>query len=151
MTLRRMATVDAQTYWMSAKIPNDAFLLYGFAGVPSDIQQALGEVRERARGCPELRLRVQDRSALTYPAWVPGEVDARQFVVHDLDDNGWSGFWPRSAGWPTISSTPAQWPGGCMFSRRSTACRAQRVRGRWRCCRPCTRWATASGPLHWRR
>ena len=59
MTERRMAAVDAQTYWMSAKIPNDQFLLYGFAGVPSDLQQALGVVRERARGCPELRLRVR--------------------------------------------------------------------------------------------
>ena len=41
MTVRRMATVDAQTYWMSAKIPNDQFLLYGFAGVPSELEQAL--------------------------------------------------------------------------------------------------------------
>ena len=76
---------------MSAKIPNDHFLLYGFAGVPSDLQQALGVVRQRARGCPELRLRVEDRSFLTYPAWVLGDVDARQFVVHDLDDDSWSG------------------------------------------------------------
>ncbi len=91
MTERRLAAVDAQTYWMSAKIPNDQFLLYGFAGVPSDLQQALGVVRQRARGCPELRLRVEDRSFLTYPAWVLGDVDARQFVVHDLDDNSWSG------------------------------------------------------------
>ena len=51
MTVRRMATVDAQTYWMSAKIPNDQFLLYGFAGMPSDLEQAL-DVRPRA--CPGL-------------------------------------------------------------------------------------------------
>ena len=48
MTERRLAAVDTQTYWMSAKIPNDQFLLYGFAGVPSDLQQALGVVRQRA-------------------------------------------------------------------------------------------------------
>ena len=34
MTVRRLAAVDAQTYWMSAKIPNDQFLLYGFEGGP---------------------------------------------------------------------------------------------------------------------
>ena len=44
MTVRRLAAVDAQTYWMSAKIPNDAFLLYGFAGVPGDLEQAIGSV-----------------------------------------------------------------------------------------------------------
>ena len=86
-----MATVDAQTYWMSAKIPNDQFLLYGFAGVPSELEQALSAVRERARRCPELTLRIEDGSVLTYPAWVRGGIDASQSVVHDLADNGWAG------------------------------------------------------------
>jgi hypothetical protein len=30
-----MAAVDAQFYWMSAKIPNDEFLLYAFGGEPT--------------------------------------------------------------------------------------------------------------------
>jgi WS/DGAT C-terminal domain len=91
MTVRRLAAVDAQTYWMSAKIPNDALLLYGFAGVPSHLEQAIDLIRGRADDCTELRLRVHDGSPLTYPAWVRGEVDAAQFVVHELVDNSWAG------------------------------------------------------------
>ncbi len=91
MTVRRMAAVDAQTYWMSAKIPNDQFLLYGFAGVPSDLDQALDVIRERARGCPELTLRIEEHNVLTYPAWVRGPVGASQFVAHDIVDTSWAG------------------------------------------------------------
>jgi hypothetical protein len=91
MTVRRLSAVDAQTYWMSAKIPNDQFLLYGFAGVPSDVEAALHVVRERAQRCPELRLRVRDRGALTYAEWVAAAVDEVQFVAHDLADSSWSG------------------------------------------------------------
>jgi hypothetical protein len=89
MMVRRLSAVDAQMHWMSAKIPNDQFLLYGFAGVPSDLDQALASIRRRARNCAELRLRVEERSALTYPAWVTGDVEPDQFVVHDLTDNSW--------------------------------------------------------------
>lgn len=89
--MRRLSAVDAQMYWMSAKIPNDQFLLYGFAGLPSDIEHALRVIGDRARGCAELRLRVQERSALTYPAWVAADVSADQFVVHDLADRTWVG------------------------------------------------------------
>jgi hypothetical protein len=90
MTVRRLSAVDAQMHWMSAKIPNDQFLLYGFAGVPSDFEQALASIRRRARNCSELRLRVEERGALTYPAWVVGDVEPDQFVVHDLTDNSWA-------------------------------------------------------------
>ena len=69
---RRMAAVDAQTYWMSAKIPNDQFLLFAFDGVPSSIERAVDGLRLRALAlvCDELRLRIDDRSALRYPLWV---------------------------------------------------------------------------------
>ena len=36
--VRRLSAVDAQMHWMSAKIPNDQFLLYGFAGEPSELE-----------------------------------------------------------------------------------------------------------------
>jgi hypothetical protein len=98
MAVRRLSAVDAQTYWLSAKIPNDSFLLYGFDGVPSDLDGALGEIRGRARGCAELKLRVRDRGFLTYPAWVTGDVSQDQFVVHDLTDNSWSGCLAAVAG-----------------------------------------------------
>jgi hypothetical protein len=91
MSARWLSAVDAQNHWMSAKIPNDQFLLYAFDGVPSDVEQALRVIRERSRACSELRLRVQDRGFLAYPAWVAGEVTADQFVVHDLTDRTWAG------------------------------------------------------------
>lgn len=83
--LRRLSAVDAQTYWMSAKIPNDTVLLYGFAGVPADPEGAIEEIAERAGGCPDLTVRIDDSGALTYPAWVHRGVDRSQFVVHDID------------------------------------------------------------------
>ena len=98
MAVRRLSAVDAQMYWMSAKIPNDQFLLYGFAGVPAEVEQAVRVIRERARGCAELRLRVRDRGLLTYPAWVIGDVGADQFVVHDLADRTWAGCLTAVAG-----------------------------------------------------
>jgi hypothetical protein len=89
--MRRLTPVDAQTFWMSAKIPNDTVLLYGFAGVPDDLERALEQVRERARGCSELSVRVDDGSALAYPRWLECGVDPSQVVVHDLDDPTWAG------------------------------------------------------------
>ncbi len=94
MTVRRLSAVDAQTYWMSAKIPNDQFLLYGFNGVPANLDRALQEIQARAQGCPELTLRVRDR-VLGYPQWVTGEVTTDQFVVHE------------ATGWPDCLSTVA--------------------------------------------
>ena len=86
-----MAAVDAQFYWMSAKIPNDDFQLYAFAGEPADSVGAVEEVRRRARACPELATRVRDGSPLTYPLWVPAAVVAEQVVLHDLVDSSWRG------------------------------------------------------------
>ena len=54
MMVRRLSAVDAQMHWMSAKIPNDQFLLYGFGGAPSDLEQALERVRQRAWRAAEL-------------------------------------------------------------------------------------------------
>jgi hypothetical protein len=98
MMVRRLSAVDAQMHWVSAKVPNDQFLLYGFAGEPSEPDQALQRIRQRARNCPELRLRVEERNALTYPAWVTGDVEPDQLVVHDLADNSWAGCLTAVAG-----------------------------------------------------
>ncbi|MCV7235901.1 DUF1298 domain-containing protein [Mycobacterium branderi] len=84
-----MAAVDAQFYWMSAKIPNDQFLLYAFAGEPADFQRAVDEVRGRAAACRGLTIRVSDGWPLTYPQWVPTPVEPPR--IHDLDDDSWSG------------------------------------------------------------
>jgi hypothetical protein len=87
----RMAAVDAQFYWMSAKVPSDEFLLYAFAGEPVDFDRAVDEIRSRAQGCRQLTTRVDDGWALTYPKWVPGVVEPAPVLHHRLDDNNWRG------------------------------------------------------------
>jgi len=83
MTQRRLAAVDAQNLWMSAKIPNDQFLLYGFGAAPAGVLDGL---RDRARRCAALTVRVRDAGAWHYPVWEDCPVDDEQFVVHDADD-----------------------------------------------------------------
>jgi len=84
-----MAAVDAQTLWMSAKIPNDQFLLFAFDGSPGRLDAAVDEVRRRAESDDELRLRVVDDRPWRYPRWQPGAVEAAQFVVHDIEPGDW--------------------------------------------------------------
>jgi hypothetical protein len=87
----RMAAVDAQFYWMSAKVPNDEFLLYAFVGEPADFDRAVDEIHRRASGCRHLTTRVDDGSALTYPAWVPTAVGPAHVLRHQLNDKSWRG------------------------------------------------------------
>ena len=49
MRANRLTAVDAQMFWMSSRMPNDTFLLYGFDGVPADLPAALGELAAQAR------------------------------------------------------------------------------------------------------
>lgn len=86
-----MAAVDAEFYWMSAKVPNDDFQLWAFDGEPADLDAAIAEVCRRARGCPDLTMRVHDGYPLTYPQWVPAPVGPEQVVCHDLVDRSWRG------------------------------------------------------------
>ncbi|MCG5430839.1 WSD1 family O-acyltransferase [Mycobacterium sp. MYCO198283] len=79
--MTRLAAVDAQLYWLSRRLPNDQFLLYAFGGAP-DLDEAVDQVRDRAAGCPDLRLRVADDHRLRYPRWVPDGVGDGQIVVH---------------------------------------------------------------------
>lgn len=90
MTARRLTAVDAQTYWMSDSVPSDQFLIYAFRGGITDLDEALRAVRDRARACDTLRLRIEDSGFWTYPVWAPREVGADQFVVHDLPDPTWT-------------------------------------------------------------
>ncbi|OJZ68898.1 DUF1298 domain-containing protein [Mycobacterium paraffinicum] len=91
MAAQRMAAVDAQFYWMSAKIPSDEFLLYAFDGEPADYPAAVEQLRRRAGAEPALTVRVRDGSPLTYPRWVPAAVTPDWVVRHDLDDQTWAG------------------------------------------------------------
>ncbi|MGV0626790.1 DUF1298 domain-containing protein [Mycolicibacter minnesotensis] len=89
---RRMAAIDAQFYWMSAKIPSDQFLLYAFAGVPDDLDAALAQVLARARTVPDLNIRVADGGALRYPRWVPiPEPELPGATRHSVPDDSWAG------------------------------------------------------------
>lgn len=93
-----MAAVDAQFYWMSAKIPSDEFLLYAFDGEPADLDRAAAQLLGRAAACPALAVRVHDGCSLTYPQWVPAPVTAEQVIYHDLPDRTWAGCLTRVAG-----------------------------------------------------
>ena len=77
----RLAAADAQLLWLSAKVPNDQFLVYVFDDEP-DFPAALDELGRNAEGCGELQVRVVDDDRLRYPRWECGGVDPGQFVVH---------------------------------------------------------------------
>jgi len=87
----RMAAVDAQFYWMSAKVPSDDFQLYAFDGEATNFDQAVDDVRSRAQACPALMVRVDDGSPLTYPTWVPTALEPERVIRHQLDDDSWQG------------------------------------------------------------
>ena len=91
MSANRLTAVDAQMFWMSARMPNDTFLLYGFDGVPADLDAAIGQLIANARTSPDLSRRVDDSSRWQYPVWVHQEVGAAQFTVHELPDTSWVG------------------------------------------------------------
>lgn len=84
-----MAAVDAQFYWMSAKIPGDEFLLYAFDGEPDP--DAVERLRRRANAAPALTVRVRDRGRWRYPQWVPTAVTSEQVVRRELADRSWDG------------------------------------------------------------
>ena len=87
----RMTAVDAQFYWLSAKVPSDQFLLCAFDGEPTDFERAVDDVRGRAKACPALTVRVDDGSPLTYPSWVPTSIEPERITRRQLDDDSWTG------------------------------------------------------------
>lgn len=78
---REMAAADAQMLWLSAKVPNDQFLLYVFDGSP-DVPAAVEELRRNVGRCEDLTLRVRDEHPWRYPVWEDTGVAPEQFVVH---------------------------------------------------------------------
>lgn len=83
-----MAPVDAQFHWMSAILPSDQFLVYGFGGEPTDFDAAVAAVMQRARSCPALTVRLDDRGVLTYPRWVPAAPPPPR--VHQVSRPEWA-------------------------------------------------------------
>ncbi|CAJ1500001.1 DUF1298 domain-containing protein [[Mycobacterium] holstebronense] len=86
-----MTAIDAQFYWMSAKIPSDQFLLYAFAGVPADLDDAIAGVLDRARMIPDLTIRVADAGALRYPRWVPITEPSEDVAAIRVPGDSWAG------------------------------------------------------------
>ena len=84
-----MAAPDAQMLMLSAKVPNDQFLLYAFDGTPPDLDSAAQSLLANAQACNELRLRVVDGRPLRYPRWGPGEITPDQFRIHEPKDDSW--------------------------------------------------------------
>ena len=82
--MRQMAPADAHLLWLSAKVPNDQFLLYAFDGAATE--SGVAELVRRAAGCPELSLRVVEDRRWRYPRWEPAQVQAEQFAAHDGGD-----------------------------------------------------------------
>jgi hypothetical protein len=93
-----MAAVDAQFYWMSAKIPSDEFLLYAFDGEPADYAHAVVQLCRRANVEPALTIRVRDRGRLRYPQWVPMAVTPERVVRHELVEHTWDAVLATVAG-----------------------------------------------------
>ncbi|WP_229705158.1 WS/DGAT domain-containing protein [Williamsia phyllosphaerae] len=78
-----MTATDAQTHWMSAKIPNDQFLLFGFVGVRAPLERVAADLERRASAIADLRLRVREVPvALDHPYWVSAPVGADQVRIH---------------------------------------------------------------------
>ena len=97
MAGRTMAALDAQMLMLSAKVPNDQFLLYAFDGTPRDLASALDELLRHAAACSELRFRVVDEHPWRYPRWEPGEITPDQLWIHDLEDDHWQSCLDRVA------------------------------------------------------
>lgn len=84
-----MTATDAQTHWMSAKIPNDQFLLFGFVGVYAPIERIAADLEGRASAIADLRIRVREVPAtLDHPYWVSAPVTADQIRIHRRG-SGW--------------------------------------------------------------
>lgn len=99
-----MAAADAQLFWLSALVPNDQFLVYGFDGEP-DLAGGVARLRRAAGGVADLRLRVADRGPWRWPRWEPCEVWADQFVIHPRR----SGWLEALAGLPALDATRSAW------------------------------------------
>ncbi|OOK78971.1 hypothetical protein BZL30_2581 [Mycobacterium kansasii] len=162
MAAHRMAAVDAQFYWMSAKIPNDQFLLYAFDGEAVAVERAVAQLLDRAHACPQLRMRVHARSALTYPQWVAAGVEPEQVVRHEPTDDSWHGCLAAVTGladeqldirrmpWRVHVFTPVT---GIPGSGARAPLRSSKSRMRSATARAPRRWrpGCSGGRLRWRR
>lgn len=89
--IEQMAPRDAQMYWMSAKIPNDQFLLFCFDSPLADITAVRDTVAARAARIADLRVRAVDVPGhLDYPYWGPRDESDVPLTVHALAEPSWA-------------------------------------------------------------
>ncbi|MDV6308439.1 WS/DGAT domain-containing protein [Gordonia amicalis] len=88
--MQRMAAADAASYWMSERIANDQFLLYGFATPAISLDECARRLLARARHVDDLCLRIHDVPASAdRPYWVSAEPTPDQVRV-DTTTRTWS-------------------------------------------------------------
>ena len=108
----RLRARDALMYWMSAKLPNDQFLLYCFDSPTLDSAELRSAFLQRARRIADLNVRVKDVPwNLDYPHWVPREIVPTDVVVQRPADSTWSGCLARIGGLlaTTVDPTVSPW------------------------------------------
>ncbi|MFD4291875.1 WS/DGAT domain-containing protein [Rhodococcus sp. NPDC058505] len=78
-----MSAQDAQSYWISRRIPTDQFLLYCFAATPHPLAVIGEQLRVRACAVADLRIRVREvPGGMDLPHWVPMDPAAAPIRLH---------------------------------------------------------------------
>lgn len=79
----QLSARDTQTLWLSAKIPSDQFLVFGFDPIDS-IPEMLSQLMVRAHAVDGLAVRVDAPvGRLDHPYWVPTLIGPERFITHD--------------------------------------------------------------------
>lgn len=85
-----MTPIDAQTFWLSEKIPSDQLLLYCFEGLSESLDDVRRTLLGRAAAIPDLGVRIREVPwHLDYPLWEPMQVDSSLVVTHRLSESSW--------------------------------------------------------------
>ncbi|WP_137874774.1 WS/DGAT domain-containing protein [Rhodococcus sp. Q] len=84
-----MTSPDAQSYWISRRIPTDQFLLYCFVGTTEPLTSARDQLLARAATIGDLCLRVREvPRRLDVPHWAPAAPDDSSIRLHE-DTGTW--------------------------------------------------------------
>ncbi|MFE3292240.1 hypothetical protein ACFXGJ_15915, partial [Rhodococcus sp. NPDC059234] len=85
-----MFAPDAQSYWISRKIPTDQFLLYCFADPTDGLDEIRAALLDRAALIPDLRVKVGEIPLRAdYPHWVPMAVESGHVRLHGSGPRSW--------------------------------------------------------------
>ncbi|TQF73867.1 DUF1298 domain-containing protein [Rhodococcus spelaei] len=106
-----MSTPDAQSYWISRKIPTDQFLLYCFADPTDGLDEIRTALLERAALIPDLRIKVGEIPLRAdYPYWVPMSVEDSHVRLHGSGPRSWESCLDAVAALLTARLDPSESP-----------------------------------------